>query len=114
MTKSVNNGILLESGTNELEIILFELGDETFAINVLKTREIITPIEITSIPKAPDYVEGVIHLRGELIAGVKLSVIGKKEDSVITEKDDCIIAQRSKIQMCIEEARAKSTTGELW
>ena len=99
MTNHLNNGILLESGTNELEIILFELGDETFAINVLKTREIITPLPITSIPKAPEYVEGVIHLRGEIIPVIKLSEIVNKKESANPEQDHFIIAELNQIKI---------------
>ncbi|MER2254030.1 MAG: chemotaxis protein CheV, partial [Priestia megaterium] len=38
-----DKGILLESGTNELEIVEFEIGNVWFGINVVKVREIINP-----------------------------------------------------------------------
>ncbi len=47
MSQSEKNSILLESGTNELEIVMFKIGHGTFGINVLKVREIINPL--------PDY-----------------------------------------------------------
>ena len=94
-----NNGILLESGTNELEAILFELGDECFAINVLKTREIITPLPITNIPNAPDNVEGVIHLRGEIIPIINLAKIVNKDASANEEDDRFIIAELNQMKI---------------
>lgn len=94
-----NNGILLESGTNELEAILFELGDECFAINVLKTREIITPLPITNIPNAPDNVEGVIHLRGEIIPIINLAKIVNKDASANKEDDRFIIAELNQMKI---------------
>lgn len=60
-------GILLESGTNELEIVEFEVGNNTFGINVMKVREIIQPIPITPIPNAHPHVDGIIQLRGEVL-----------------------------------------------
>lgn len=62
-----HRGILLESGTNELEIVEFEVGSNTFGINVMKVREIIQPIPITSIPNAHPHVDGIIQLRGEVL-----------------------------------------------
>lgn len=94
-----NNGILLESGTNELEIILFELGNEYYAINVLKTREIITPVAITSIPMAPNFVEGVIHLRGEIIPVINLAEIVSKQPSVNPDSDRFIIAEMNQVKI---------------
>lgn len=100
-----NDGILLESGTNELEIILFELGNESFAINVLKTREIITPIEITPMPNAPEHVEGVIHLRGEIIPVINLAEIVNKEASRSPEKDHFIIAELNQVKIAFRVHR---------
>lgn len=57
----------MESGTNELEIIEFLLGDQRFAINVMKVREIVTPLPITKIPHSHPYMEGIIELRGEVL-----------------------------------------------
>lgn len=45
-----NKGILLESGTNELEIVEFGLGKNKFGINVIKVKEIINPVPITLVP----------------------------------------------------------------
>ena len=45
-------GILLESGTNELEIVEFGIGQNKFGINVIKVREIINPVPVTQVPHA--------------------------------------------------------------
>ncbi len=65
-------GILLESGTNELEIIEFDVGNSKFGINVIKVKEIIQPLPITFIPHAHSYVEGIIQLRGEVLPVVDM------------------------------------------
>lgn len=68
-----SEGILLESGTNELEVIVFQVGNGTFGINVMKVREIIQPLEVTKMPHSHPNVEGVIRLREEIIPVINLS-----------------------------------------
>ena len=72
-----HKGILLESGTNELEIVEFEVANNKFGINVIKVKEIIQPIQVTFIPHAHPHVEGIIQLRGEVLPVVDmLRVLG--------------------------------------
>lgn len=72
-----NKGILLESGTNELEIVEFEVANNKFGINVIKVKEIIQPMNVTFIPHAHPHVEGIIQLRGEVLPVVDmLKVLG--------------------------------------
>lgn len=68
-----HKGILLESGTNELEIVEFQVGQNKFGINVIKVKEIIQPIAITFIPHAHQHVEGIVQLRGEVLPVVSMN-----------------------------------------
>jgi purine-binding chemotaxis protein CheW len=52
--------------------LAFHLGREEFAIRVLKVREIMGVLEITAVPQMPEYVKGVINLRGKVIPVVDL------------------------------------------
>ena len=64
--------ILLESGTNELELLVFEVADYTFGINVAKVREVLPTTEITALPKAHPAIRGVFKLRNQVIPCVSL------------------------------------------
>lgn len=64
--------ILLESGTNELEVLVFKVADYTFGINVAKVREVLPTAEITTLPKAHASVRGVFKLRNQVIPCVSL------------------------------------------
>ncbi len=64
--------ILLESGTNELEILVFDVADFTFGINVAKVREILPATRITSLPRAHHAIRGVFKLRNQVIPCVSL------------------------------------------
>jgi len=57
---------------NLLQLVSFSLGNEEFAVDILKVQEINRMIEITKVPKSPDFVEGVINLRGKVIPIVDL------------------------------------------
>jgi purine-binding chemotaxis protein CheW len=58
---------------SELETYLsFELGEEVFAINVSKVLNILEMKPITKIPQSPDYMKGVINLRGSVLPVVDL------------------------------------------
>jgi two-component system chemotaxis response regulator CheV len=64
--------ILLESGTNELELLVFDVADYTFGINVAKVREVLPTTEITALPKAHPSIRGVFKLRNQVIPCVSL------------------------------------------
>jgi len=55
-----------------LQLVTFHIGDEEFGVEILKVQEIIRMMGITRVPKAPDFVEGVINLRGKVIPIVDL------------------------------------------
>ena len=64
--------ILLESGTNELEVLVFGVGKGYFGVNVAKVREVITPVPVTACPQQPPAVSGVFNLRGVVLPLVDL------------------------------------------
>ncbi|WP_018702398.1 MULTISPECIES: chemotaxis protein [Sporomusaceae] len=65
-------GILLESGTNEFEIVEFVVGEVTYGINVAKVREVINLVPVTKMPNVHPYVDGVFTLRGRVMPLVNL------------------------------------------
>lgn len=64
--------ILLESGTNEFELVEFLVGDVHYGINVAKVREIVKPLKVTQMPETHPCVDGVIELRGRVMPLVNL------------------------------------------
>ena len=51
----------------ELQLVTFVLADEEYAVDILQVREIILLVEITALPSAPEFIEGIINLRGKVI-----------------------------------------------
>jgi purine-binding chemotaxis protein CheW len=56
----------------DLQVVGFRIGRETFGLPIATVREIVRVPEITSVPNVPDYVEGVINLRGRIIPVIDL------------------------------------------
>ena len=85
MSEYQKQDILLETGTNEMEIIEFYLGTQPFGINVHKLKEIITFDQeaLTVIPGSGDGMLGTLLLRGTTIPLIDLkSHIAQKEDNI--------------------------------
>ena len=55
-----------------LQLVSFKLGDEEFGVDILQVQEIIRMQNITRVPNAPHFVEGVINLRGKVIPIIDL------------------------------------------
>jgi purine-binding chemotaxis protein CheW len=58
--------------SSEIQIVVFELGDERYGLDIASVYEIIRHQPITAVPQAPAFVEGVINLRGRIIPVVDL------------------------------------------
>lgn len=56
----------------ELHIVGFKVGRETYGVPITSLHEIVRVPEITSVPDAPDYMEGVINLRGKIVSVIDL------------------------------------------
>lgn len=62
-----------ESQSKDLrQFVSFVVGGEEFGVNILAVREIIRPVDITRVPHAPEFVEGVINLRGRILPVIDL------------------------------------------
>jgi len=55
-----------------LQLVSFTIGDEEFGVDILKVQEINRMLEVTRVPNVPNYVEGVINLRGKVIPIIDL------------------------------------------
>lgn len=72
------------------QFLSFALGDEVFAVNVLQVREILDVINITRVPQMPDYLLGVINLRGSVVPVVDLRCKFGMEKRALNQ-ENCIV-----------------------
>jgi purine-binding chemotaxis protein CheW len=58
--------------SRELHIVGFQVGRETYGVPITSLHEIVRVPEITAVPDAPEYMEGVINLRGKIVSVIDL------------------------------------------
>jgi purine-binding chemotaxis protein CheW len=78
------------SSDREGKYLTFSLGDEEYGIGILKVKEIIGMMRITPVPQTPDFVKGVINLRGRVIPVLDLRLRFGMGENGYTERT-CII-----------------------
>ncbi len=88
-----------ESAGELLQLVAFQLGGEDFGVDIMQVQEIIRMPEITRIPQSPDYVGGVINLRGKIIVvinlGMRFGLASKELDDdsriIVVEVDNHVL-----------------------
>lgn len=88
--------------TDLLQLVTFRLGGEKFGVNILNVQEINKVVDITDVPNAPDFVQGIINLRGRVIPVIDLRkrffMEAKENDQhtriIVAETDDATVGFR--------------------
>ncbi len=57
----------------EVQLVVFQLGHEEYAVEVSQVREIISMVDVTRLPNAPAFMKGVVNLRGQILAVIDLA-----------------------------------------
>jgi len=81
---------LTESTQDLRQYVTFSLGEELFGVEVTRTREILSLTPVTRVPQTPDYLLGVINLRGQVVPVVDMRLKLGLPAGAETE-DTCII-----------------------
>ncbi len=90
MTNILDNNLELEEDTQKDRYLTFLLGDECYGIEIRYVTEIIGMQAITVIPEIPDYVKGIINLRGKIIPVIDVRVRFKKDAKAYNDRT-CVI-----------------------
>lgn len=72
MTDEFGNKKKAEGSNELLQLVTFHLGDDEFAVDILNIQGINRMVEITKVPNSPQYVEGIICLRGNILPIIDL------------------------------------------
>ncbi|ODS31253.1 MAG: purine binding chemotaxis protein [Candidatus Scalindua rubra] len=82
--------------TTEGKFLTFVLGKEVYGIEILKVREIIGVMAITTVPQTPDYMKGVINLRGKVIPVIDLRLKFSMPEEEHTQETCVIVVEVSR------------------
>jgi purine-binding chemotaxis protein CheW len=81
----------------ELHIVGFRVGRETYGVPITSVHEIVRVPEITAVPDAPEYMEGVINLRGKIISVIDLRKrLGEKQISASRRNRVLVVEHRGR------------------
>jgi len=75
----------------EKQFVTFYLGEDLFGINILLVREINRKIDITAVNLAPDYVRGMLNLRGQIVTVIDLGARLGTKDRPLSEAASCVV-----------------------
>ena len=90
MSENVENEVELEEDTQKDKFLTFVLGDEVYGIEIKFVTEIIGMQAVTEIPDLPEYVKGIINLRGKIIPVIDVRLRFKKSSSEYNDRT-CIV-----------------------
>ena len=98
-------GILLETGTGELEILEFTVKNTHYAINVIKIKEILEIDYVTKVPKSKPALIGLTMVRGDVIPLIDMNYVLEKEFTPINGKIKTLLCEfnQLKVAFCVDE-----------
>lgn len=76
--------------TESNQLVTFQLGEELYGINIMDVKEIVRVQDVRSIPNAPTYVEGIFHLRSEIIPIINLHKRFHLKKIAVSEEDELL------------------------
>jgi purine-binding chemotaxis protein CheW len=88
LTRSVT--VVSKDLEEQQQYLTFMLGGETYAISILRIKEIIQYGSLTAVPRMPDFIRGVINLRGAVVPVIDLSARFGKQPTAVGRRN-CII-----------------------
>lgn len=88
-----NRGVAAVGSDVTLQLVIFSLLGEEFGVSIHDVREIISNTQITPVPQAPNFVEGVINLRGQIIPVVDLRKRFSLEENKNKEETNVVIIE---------------------
>jgi purine-binding chemotaxis protein CheW len=80
-----------------MQVVVFKLGDEQFAVETSKVQSINDTMVITKVPKAPDYIKGLINLRGNIISLLDINLIVGIEKGAMSENNIIILEMEEEL-----------------
>jgi purine-binding chemotaxis protein CheW len=92
----------------ELHVVGFQVGRETYAVPITSLHEIVRVPEITAVPDAPDYLEGVINLRGKIVSVMDLRKrFGEKGVSLTKQNRILVVEHGGKLAGLIVDSASE-------
>jgi purine-binding chemotaxis protein CheW len=97
-----------EVSARELHIVGFQVGRETYGVPITSLHEIVRVPEITTVPDAPDFMEGVINLRGKIVSVIDLRKrLGEKKVTSTRKNRILVVEHRGRLSGLIVDSASE-------
>jgi len=80
-------------GQKEIQVVVFKIDEEEFAVEILQVKEIVKIVPITPVPKTSPFVEGIVNLRGQILTVIDLAKRLNLKILPRTEKSRIIVVE---------------------
>ncbi|OQX81139.1 MAG: chemotaxis protein CheW [Candidatus Omnitrophica bacterium 4484_70.1] len=89
----------------EIQLVSFKIGEEEFGVPINQVKEIVRLVHITPVPKAPSFIEGVVNLRGQILAVIDLAKRLQLKGKSRSEKTRIIVVElnNNTVGMIVDE-----------
>lgn len=100
----MNQSVLLEAGTGEVEVIVFLVNDQRYCVNVLKTKEIIQLSDVRPSTDQNKSILGITNVRDQVMTVIDLSYILDKKENESVEKKMALVCEfnRKKVMFAVD------------
>ena len=98
----------MKNMSRELHIVGFQVGRETYGVPITSLHEIVRVPEITAVPDAPDYLEGVINLRGKIVSVMDLRKrFGQKQATLKKQNRILVVEHQGRLAGLIVDSASE-------
>ena len=84
-----------------IDVLEFMSGEEYYAIDSLYIKEVYSIRELTQIPFTPDYILGVINIRGEIFSVIDFKILFNSKPQIINEKNKAIVVKNNDMEFSL-------------
>lgn len=87
--------------TDELQVVVFILDKNYYGVHILQVQEIIKMTEVTKLPNTPDFIEGIVNLRGKIVPIMDLRKRFGLQEAATNENSKILILKLDEVQFGI-------------
>jgi purine-binding chemotaxis protein CheW len=113
MQEQIQSIEVTESSSQTEQYLTFQMNDKSYGLEILNIKEIIEYSEVTEVPMTPDFILGVINLRGRVVPVIDLGLLFSGKPVVLTRRTSIIILEVKNSDLQLEIGIAVDVVNEV-
>jgi purine-binding chemotaxis protein CheW len=94
-------GVKEEEKDNTVKYVVFRLDSEWYGVEIVNVKEILRKFEITFLPAVPDFIKGIVNLRGNIYSVTDLKVLFNLSNTEETEKTRLVVVEHGALETAL-------------